>query len=93
MRCADLLTLISEQAGDADRGRSVSPEVIAAVKASALMTMAASVEIGGSGTGVGEIAREFGPCHGSREFLYPRHGPVGPTMGVSPLLSTEQYLR
>jgi alkylation response protein AidB-like acyl-CoA dehydrogenase len=59
LRCADLLTSIAEQAGDADRGRNVSPEVIAAIKASPLMAMAAAVEIGGSGTGVGEIAREL----------------------------------
>src|SRR5688572_4243032 len=59
LRCADLLGLIAEQAGEADRDRTVSPEVIAAIKASPLMAMAASVEIGGAGAGVGEIAREL----------------------------------
>jgi alkylation response protein AidB-like acyl-CoA dehydrogenase len=59
LRCDDLLALIAEQAADADRTRNVSPEVIAAIKASPLMEMAATVEIGGPGTSVGEIAREL----------------------------------
>lgn len=59
MRCAELLPMIAAQAADADRTRTVSPEVIAAIKASALMAMAASPEIGGSGTSVGEIAGEL----------------------------------
>src|SRR5215204_1457491 len=59
LRCADLLPSIAEQAAEADRTRTVSPEVIAAIKASPLMAMAASVEIGGPGTSVGEIAKEL----------------------------------
>jgi alkylation response protein AidB-like acyl-CoA dehydrogenase len=57
--CADLLPLIAEQAAAADRTRSVAPEVIAAIKDSPLMSMAASPEIGGRGSTVTEIAREL----------------------------------
>jgi alkylation response protein AidB-like acyl-CoA dehydrogenase len=57
--CADLLPLITEQAAAADRTRSVSPEVIAAIKESPLMTLSASPELGGRGATVAEIAREL----------------------------------
>jgi 4-hydroxyphenylacetate 3-monooxygenase len=57
--CADLVPLIAAQADDADRSRTVAPEVIAAIKASPLMAMSASQEIGGSGSTVGAIAREL----------------------------------
>jgi 3-hydroxy-9,10-secoandrosta-1,3,5(10)-triene-9,17-dione monooxygenase len=59
LRCVELLPLIAEQAASADRTRNVSAEVIAAIKASPLMAMAASVEIGGSGASIGEIAEEL----------------------------------
>ncbi|MCU1501700.1 MAG: hypothetical protein JWM12_1054 [Ilumatobacteraceae bacterium] len=57
--CADVIPLIAAQAVAADRTRSVAPEVIAAIKESPLITMAASPEIGGLGSTVGDIAREL----------------------------------
>ena len=63
--CADLLALIGEQAAEADRTRTVAPEVIAAIKASPLMEMAASVELGGLGTSVEQIARELAAIAGA----------------------------
>jgi alkylation response protein AidB-like acyl-CoA dehydrogenase len=57
--CADLVPLIAAQAAEADRTRTVAPEVIAAVKASPLMVMAASPELGGLGSTIGDIAREL----------------------------------
>lgn len=59
LRCAGLLRLIAEQAVEADRTRSVAPEVIAAIKESRLMGMAASVDLGGDGASVGDIAGEL----------------------------------
>jgi alkylation response protein AidB-like acyl-CoA dehydrogenase len=57
--CADLVPLIAAQAAEADRTRTVAPEVIAAIKASPLMSMAAAPEIGGLGSPIGDIAREL----------------------------------
>jgi alkylation response protein AidB-like acyl-CoA dehydrogenase len=57
--CVDLLALIAAQAETADRTRSVAPEVIAAIKASPLMALAASPELGGGDASVGEIGREL----------------------------------
>ncbi len=57
--CADVLPLIADQAVTADRTRSIAPEVIAALKGSSLLDMAASPEIGGLGSTVGDIAREL----------------------------------
>ena len=57
--CADLVPLIAAQADDADRGRTVAPDVIAAIKASPLMVMAATPELGGLGSTIGDIAREL----------------------------------
>lgn len=57
--CADLLPMIAAQAGEADRTRSVSDEVIAALKASPLMALSASREIGGSEASVATIADEL----------------------------------
>src|SRR4051812_22080489 len=57
--CAELLGMIAAQAAQADRTRTVSPEVISAIKSSPLMTMAASEELGGLGSSVGEIGREL----------------------------------
>src|SRR4051812_49808902 len=57
--CADLVPLIAAQADDADRTRTVAPEVIAAIKASPLMVMAATPELGGLGASIGAIAREL----------------------------------
>ena len=57
--CADLVPLIAAQAAEADRTRTVAPDVIAAIKASPLMAMAATPELGGLGTTIGDIAREL----------------------------------
>jgi alkylation response protein AidB-like acyl-CoA dehydrogenase len=57
--CADLVPLIAAHATEADRTRTVAPEVIAAIKASPLMAMSAAPEIGGLGSTVGAIAREL----------------------------------
>ncbi len=51
--------MIAGQAVEADRSRTVAPEVIAAIKRSSLVTLAASAEIGGPGAGVGAIAHEL----------------------------------
>src|SRR5215207_2838980 len=57
--CADLVALIAAQAAAADQTRTVAPDVIAAIKASPLMAMAAAPELGGLGTTIGDIAREL----------------------------------
>src|SRR4051812_7477995 len=57
--CAEVLPLVAAQANDADRTRSVAPEVIAAIKSSPLMAMAASPELGGSGATFADIGREL----------------------------------
>jgi alkylation response protein AidB-like acyl-CoA dehydrogenase len=63
--CADVLPLIAAQADAADRTRTVAPEVIAAIKATPLMAMSASPEIGGLGSSVGAIARELAAVAGA----------------------------
>jgi len=57
--CADLVPLIAAHATEADRTRTVAPEVIAAIKSSPLMVMAAAPELGGLGSSIGAIAREL----------------------------------
>jgi alkylation response protein AidB-like acyl-CoA dehydrogenase len=59
LRCRALLPMIAEQAAEADRTRTVSPEVIAALKASPILAMSATAELGGLGSGVAEIAAEL----------------------------------
>ena len=54
-----LLALIAAQAEDADLTRSISPEVIAALKASPVMSMSASREIGGLESSIADIADEL----------------------------------
>ncbi|MCC6920934.1 MAG: hypothetical protein IT548_17185 [Alphaproteobacteria bacterium] len=56
---APLLPAIAAQAAEADATRSVSPDVIAAIKASDVMRMSASRGLGGLESGVGAIAREL----------------------------------
>jgi alkylation response protein AidB-like acyl-CoA dehydrogenase len=56
---APLLPLIAAQAVQADRTRSVSDEVIRAIKASDLMRMGASFELGGLDSSMVEIADEL----------------------------------
>ena len=47
--CSPFLPLIANQAETADRTRSISPDVIAAIKASDLIRYSASASIGGAG--------------------------------------------
>ena len=57
--CAELLDLIAAQAANADRTRSIHPEVIRRIKASPLMSMAASSELGGANASIATIAAEL----------------------------------
>ncbi len=59
LHVAPLLERIAAQAPAADATRSVSPEVIAALKANPVMRMSASREIGGLEASVVEIGREL----------------------------------
>ena len=54
-----VLGLVAAQAEQADLTRSVAPEVIAAIKASPLMAMSASKELGGSEESVAQIGAEL----------------------------------
>ncbi len=56
---ADLLPEIAAQAAEADASRSVSPAVIAALKANDVMRMSASREIGGLAASTLDICREL----------------------------------
>ena len=55
----DVLALVSDQAGEADRTRTVSPDVIDAIKASDLVVLSASTELGGRAETIGQIAVEL----------------------------------
>jgi alkylation response protein AidB-like acyl-CoA dehydrogenase len=57
--CDDLLPAIAAQAAQADRTRTVDPEVIAAIKASDLVVLSASKELGGLEESVSGIAAEL----------------------------------
>jgi alkylation response protein AidB-like acyl-CoA dehydrogenase len=59
LHVADLLPAIVAQAAEADAGRSISPSVIAALKANDVMAMSAAREIGGLAAGVVDIGREL----------------------------------
>ena len=54
-----LLAAIADQAAEADRSRSVSPEVIAALKASDVVKLSASANIGGREASILQIGREL----------------------------------
>jgi alkylation response protein AidB-like acyl-CoA dehydrogenase len=56
---AELLPAIAAQATQADRTRTVSPDVIAAIKASDLVVLAASKELGGLEESIAGIATEL----------------------------------
>ena len=62
---AELLPLIAAQAAEADRTRSISPDVITALKRSSVMVMSASKELGGLGSTMTEIADELGAVAGA----------------------------
>ncbi len=57
---AGLLSEIAAQAEHADRSRSVAPSVVAALKASPVMSMTASRELGGLESSVTDVAKELG---------------------------------
>jgi len=59
LRVAPLLGLISAQAAQADRTRSLDPSLIAAIKASEVMRLSAAAEIGGLAGGIAEIGAEL----------------------------------
>lgn len=54
-----LLDLIAERAVDADRSRTIDPEVIAAIKSSDVMGLSAAASIGGSDASILQIGREL----------------------------------
>jgi 4-hydroxyphenylacetate 3-monooxygenase len=56
---APLLPLIAAQAGEADRTRSVSPQVIAEIKKTDLMRLSAAVELGGLAVSMQSIGAEL----------------------------------
>ena len=55
----DLLPTIAKQAAAADRSRDLDPAMIAAIKASPLLSLSASRELGGLERSVGDIAHEL----------------------------------
>ena len=57
--CSPLLEAIAAQAAAADRTRSVDADVIVAIKASDLMRLTASSNLGGRGAPVAAVAREL----------------------------------
>ena len=57
--CAPLLARIAEQAAQADRTRSVDPDVIQALKQTDVMRLSATRNIGGVEASTGQIAREL----------------------------------
>ena len=54
-----MVDLVAAQADEADRTRTVSPAVIAAIKASGLLALSASAEIGGTAASIGDMAAEL----------------------------------
>jgi alkylation response protein AidB-like acyl-CoA dehydrogenase len=56
---SDLLAAAAAQAGEADRTRTVAPELIAAIKRTDLMVLSASEELGGRPETVGQVGREL----------------------------------
>ena len=57
--CAPLLARIAEQAPQADRTRSVDPDLIRALKQTDVMRLSATRNIGGVEASIGQIAREL----------------------------------
>ena len=56
---APVLDLAAAHAGDADRTRTVEPEVVAAVRDSGLLALSATRSLGGSEASVTRMAREL----------------------------------
>ncbi|MBM4204273.1 MAG: hypothetical protein FJ194_09025 [Gammaproteobacteria bacterium] len=59
LRVEPFLPMIAAQAAEADRTRSVSAEVIAAIKKTDLMRLTASTELGGLAASVVDVGREL----------------------------------
>lgn len=59
LRVAGIIPAIAAQAAEADAGRSISPAVIAALKANEVMAISAAREIGGLAASVLDIGREL----------------------------------
>jgi indole-3-acetate monooxygenase len=58
-RAASILDVVAQHADEADRTRTVAPAVIAAVRASGILALSATPEIGGTGAGINEMAAEL----------------------------------
>jgi alkylation response protein AidB-like acyl-CoA dehydrogenase len=56
---AAILDVVAHHAEEADRGRTIAPEVIAAVRASGVLALSATPEIGGAGAAISEMAAEL----------------------------------
>ena len=54
-----LVDVVAAQAGQADRTRTVAPEAIAAIKASGLLRLSATEELGGAGASIADMAAEL----------------------------------
>jgi alkylation response protein AidB-like acyl-CoA dehydrogenase len=54
-----LVDAVAAQAAEADRTRSVAPDVIAAIKASGLLALSATAELGGAGASITDMAAEL----------------------------------
>ena len=59
LHCAPLLEAIAGQAAEADRSRSVAPDVLAAIRASELLLLSSSKELGGQEATISQIAAEL----------------------------------
>jgi alkylation response protein AidB-like acyl-CoA dehydrogenase len=59
LRAKEVAGLVAAQADEADRTRTVSPAAIAAVKASGLLGLSATEEIGGTGASIATMAAEL----------------------------------
>ena len=59
LRAAPLIDLVAAQAAEADRTRTVAPEVIAAIKGSGLLALSATAELGGTGASITTMAAEL----------------------------------
>jgi alkylation response protein AidB-like acyl-CoA dehydrogenase len=56
---AGFVELVAAQAADADRTRTVAPEVIAAIKGSGVLALSATAEIGGTAASIAAMAAEL----------------------------------
>jgi alkylation response protein AidB-like acyl-CoA dehydrogenase len=58
--CEDVLAIAAAHAAEADRTRTVAPEVIAAVRASGLLSLSATKRLGGGEASIATMADELG---------------------------------